>query len=115
MKRTRKRWLLGAAVLWACLARAEATRSEMRCEVKPWLGKPALFVNGLPRFPMAFMSYYPEPYRYKQIGEHGVHVYSVAWTLTDKWLGGDRPVKWNTPGLWRGPDEIDKLKYFGNV
>jgi len=107
MKRTRKRWLLGAAVLWACLARAEATRSEMRCEVKPWLGKPALFVNGLPRFPMAFMSYYPEPYRYKQIGEHGVHVYSVAWTLTDKWLGGDRPVKWNTPGLWRGPDEID--------
>ena len=84
--------------------------NALRCEVKPWQGRPALFVNGEPCFPMAFMSYYPEPYRYQQMGKHGVHVYSVAWTLTDKWLGGDRPVKWNTAGLWKGPAAIDHVE-----
>ncbi|HNX33888.1 MAG TPA: beta-galactosidase [Kiritimatiellia bacterium] len=81
--------------------------SRMLCEVKSHQGKPTMFVNGVPRFPMAYTSYYPEPFRYQQMGEHNVHFYSVTLTLTDKWLGGDKPVKWNTPGLWRGPDEVD--------
>ncbi len=85
----------------------QANASKMLCEVKSHQGKPTMFVNGVPRFPMAYTSYYPEPFRYKQMGEHGVHFYSVTLTLTDKWLGGDKPVKWNTPGLWRGPGEVD--------
>ncbi len=105
---------------WLCVASAlsslrcgaapqppEVIDARMRCEVKEHHGRPTMFVNGTPRFPMAYTSYYPESFCYKQMGAHGVHVYSVTLTLTDKWLGGDKPVKWNTTGLWRGPDEID--------
>jgi beta-galactosidase len=101
------RWIAAIVLTTGLMQAAVARSADLRCEVKPLQGRPTLFVNGKPCFPMAFMSYYPESYRYKQMGQHGVHVYSVAWTLTDKWLGGDRPVKWNTSGLWRGPAEID--------
>ena len=84
---------------------ASAT-GAVTCEIRPYHGRPTMFVDGQPRFPMAFMSYYPQPFRYKNMAADGVHFYSVAWTLTDKWLGGDKPVKWNVPGLWRGPNEI---------
>lgn len=94
---------LEAVQAWA----ADSNTLGMRCEIKPYHGRPTMFIRGQPRFPMAFMSYYPQPFRYKSMADHGVHVYSVAWTLTDKWLGGEKPVKWNTRGLWRGPGEID--------
>ena len=88
-------------------ASAQAGAARMVCEVKRHQGKPTMFVNGVPRFPMAYTSYYPEAFRYRQMGAHDVHFYSVTLTLTDKWLGGDKPVKWDTPGLWRGPDDVD--------
>ena len=109
-------WLCAAAALLALVGQnpagaapqpRDALPAKVTCEVKNHQGKPTMFVNGVPRFPMAYMSYYPEQYRYKQMAVHGVHFYSVALTLTDKWLGGDKPVKWNTPGLWRGPDDVD--------
>lgn len=90
------------------LVPAQANPAEkIRCEVKPHNGKTTVFVNGVPKFPMAFTSYYPEQYRYRQMAEQGIHTYLLILTMTDKWLGGDMPVKWNTPGLWRGPDEVD--------
>ena len=52
-----------------------------------------VFQTVRPRFPMAFTSYYPQPFRYKNMADHGVHTYVVILTLTDKWLGGDKPVK----------------------
>ena len=89
-------------------AGAPARVANPACKVACHQGKPTMFVNGVPRFPMAYTSYYPEQFRYKQMGAHGVHFYSVTLTLTDKWLGGDKPVKWNTPGLWRGPDAVEQ-------
>jgi beta-galactosidase len=86
---------------------AGSPAGKIVCEIRQHNGVSTMFVNGMPRFPMAFMSYYPETYRYKNMADHGVHFYSVALTLTDKWLGGDKPVKWNKPGIWRGPDELD--------
>ena len=85
----------------------ESAAGKVSCEIKPCTGRPTLFFNGAPRFPMAFTSYYPQPFRYKNMADHGVHTYVVILTLTDKWLGGDKPVKWNTRGLWRGQDTID--------
>jgi len=67
--------------------RDTATRG-LTCEIKELGERPTLFVNGQPRFPMAYTSYYPQSFRYKAMGEHGVHVYSITLTLTDKWLGG---------------------------
>ncbi len=87
----------------------------IRCEVKPHNGKTTIFVNGVPKFPMAYTSYYPEQYRYKQVADQGIHTYILILTLTDKWLGGDMPVKWNTPGLWRGPDDVDIATVEANI
>ena len=82
------------------LVPAQANPAEkIRCEVKPHNGKTTVFVNGVPKFPMAFTSYYPEQYRYRQMAEQGIHTYLLILTMTDKWLGGDMPVKWNTPGF----------------
>ena len=85
----------------------DATPASIACKVKQHSGVPTLFVNGEPRFPMAFMSYYPTAARYEAMGKHDVHFYSVSLTLTNKWLGGGQDVKWNTSGLWRGPDDVD--------
>ena len=54
------------------LVPAQANPAEkIRCEVKPHNGKTTVFVNGVPKFPMAFTSYYPEQYRYRQMAEQG--------------------------------------------
>ena len=101
----------GAFAVTACVQAQTPAQGNLKgsitCEVKPHNGKTTVFVNGVPKFPMAFTSYYPEQYRYKQMSDQGIHTYLLILTLTDKWLGGDMPVKWNTPGLWRGPDDID--------
>lgn len=99
--------LAGAACLQAQVLAQEKEPGNITCEVKPYNGKTTVFVNGVPKFPMAFTSYYPEQYRYKQMSEQGIHTYLLILTMTDKWLGGDMPVKWNTPGLWRGPGDVD--------
>ena len=98
---------IGGFAIAVCVQAQAAAEGRITCEVKPHNGKTTVFVNGVPTFPMAFSSYYPEPYRYKQMAQQGAHVYLVIMTLTDKWLGGDMPVKWNTPGLWRGPEDVD--------
>lgn len=78
------------------------------CRIQPYHDRPVMFIDGQPRFPMAYMSYYPEPFRYRQIGEHGVHVYTLSLTLTDKWFNRERKqVSHNARGIWRGPDELD--------
>lgn len=67
-----------------------------------------MFVNGEPRFPMAYMSYFPQPFRYQQAAEHEIHAYSLSLTLTDKWFNRLRQrVSHNVRGIWRGPDDLD--------
>ena len=81
---------------------------KMICEIKQHTGKPTLFINGVPQFPMAFASYYPKKSRYEQFGRHGGHVYFPCLTLSEKWLSwGTRRVTHHTSPVWTGPDEID--------
>jgi hypothetical protein len=78
------------------------------CQIRPHLGRPVMMVNGQPRFPMAFMSYFPEQSRYLAMAGHGVHFYSLSLTLTDKWFNRFRQrVAHHVSGIWRGPDEVD--------
>lgn len=42
---------------------AESAAGKVTCQIRPCTGKPTLFFNGEPRFPMAFNSYYPQPIR----------------------------------------------------
>ena len=71
---------LGAFAITAC-AQAQAPAQgnltgNLTCEIKLHNGKTTVFVNGVPRFPMAFTSYYPEQFRYKQMSGHGIHTYA---------------------------------------
>lgn len=93
----------------AVAARAgDSSHGAVVCQIRPYHDRPTMFLNGQPRFPMAFLSYYPQPARYRQMGEHGVHVYSLSLTLTDKWINRTtQRVRHNTPGIWRGPDDVD--------
>ncbi len=78
------------------------------CQIRPYHDKPVMFVNDVPRFPMAFISYYPEASRYQQMGQHGVHVYSLSLTLTDKWFNRRKQrVSHSIPGIWKASGAID--------
>jgi beta-galactosidase len=78
------------------------------CQLRQHNGRPTLFVNGQPRFPMAFASYFPQPFRYKQFGDHGVHVHFLCLPLGDKWISWSvRRVSNHMPGIWTGPDDLD--------
>lgn len=102
---------LSAAVTETKILKSDSKKSapgKMFCEIRQYKDKPTMFINGMPQFPMAYMSYYPEQYQYKQAGEHGIHVYSLCLSLTDKWGNRMRQrVARSAPGIWLAPDEID--------
>ncbi|MFA6815402.1 MAG: hypothetical protein WCS73_03820 [Lentisphaeria bacterium] len=78
------------------------------CEIKTYKGKPTVFINGNAMFPMAYISYCPENKYYRQMAQHGVHVYSLSLTLTNKWINrSKKQVKHKTREIWRGVDDLD--------
>jgi beta-galactosidase len=82
--------------------------SQIKCEIKQYVGNPTMFINGRPQFPMAYMSYFPRQTWYQQIGDHNVHMYSLSLTLTNKWFNrAKQHVSHKIHGIWLAPDKID--------
>lgn len=78
------------------------------CRIDDLNGRPTMFINGKPRFPMAFISYLPEQFRYRNMAEAGIHFFSLSVTLGDRWFNCNNPkVRLPKKGLWRGPGKID--------
>ncbi|MCE5345555.1 MAG: beta-galactosidase [Bacteroidales bacterium] len=84
-------------------------KGKVFSEVKQFNGKPTLFVNGKPYFPMAFISYYPKLFRYKNMRESGMRFFSLSITLGDRFVAAYRKgkVRLDKKGIWDGPDKID--------
>ncbi len=59
------------------MKRHEFVKGKVVCELKQYNGKPTVFVNGKPYFPMAFLSYFPKQFRYKNMRESGIR-FSVS-------------------------------------
>ncbi len=78
-------------------------------ELRHYNGKPTVFVNGKPYFPMAFISYYPKQFRYKRIRESGIRFFSLSITLGDRFVAAYRKgkVRLDKKGIWDSPDQID--------
>ena len=78
-------------------------------ELRQYNGKPTVFVNGKPYFPMAFISYYPKQFRYKRTRESGIRFFSLSITLGDRFVAAYRKskVRLDKKGIWDGPDQID--------
>lgn len=79
------------------------------CTVKQHNGRPLMFVNGTPCFPMAFISYYPKQFRYKEMRGAGIKFFSLSITLGDGFVGSYRKgkVKLDKKGIWDAPGKID--------
>lgn len=85
------------------------SKVELFAEIKQYNGKPTLFVNGEAYFPMAFISYYPKQFRYKNMGKSGIRFFSLSITLGDRFVASHRKdkVSLGKKGIWDAPDKID--------
>lgn len=72
-------------------------------------GKPTVFINNKAYFPMAYLSYYPEQFRYKNIYESGVRFFSLSLSLGGRFVAAYRKekVKLDKMGIWQAPGEIN--------
>jgi beta-galactosidase len=88
---------------------ADRASDFVATEVKPYNGKPTLFIGGKPCFPMAFISYYPKQFRYKNMWNTGMKFFSLSITLGDGFYGAYRngKVKLDKKGIWDAPGQID--------
>jgi hypothetical protein len=78
-------------------------------EIKQYNGKPALFVNDKPYFPLAFVSYYPKQFRYKNLADAGIKFFSLSISLGDRFIAAYKngKIKPANKGVWYSPDKID--------
>ncbi len=83
--------------------------TEGYSQIKQYNGKPTLFVDGKPYFPMAYLSYYPVQSRYKAMRDAGIRFFSLSITLGDRFYGAYRngKVKLGKKGIWDAPGVID--------
>jgi len=90
------------------LAATPTTNGPVVCQLRQHTGRPTLFINGQAQFPMAFASYFPQPFRYREFGTHGVHVHFLCLPLSDKWISWSvRRVSNHMPGIWTAPNTLD--------
>lgn len=82
---------------------------EAYCEIRQYNGYPTLFIANEPYFPMAFISYYPKQFRYKNMRDAGIRFFSLEISLGDRFIGSYRQgrVKPDRKGIWDAPGTID--------
>lgn len=79
------------------------------CRLKQYHGKPTVFVNAKPCFPLAYLSYFPKQFRYKNMRETGMRFFSLSISLGDRWVGAYKngKVRLDRKGIWDAPAVID--------
>ncbi|RIH67087.1 hypothetical protein D1164_01245 [Mariniphaga sediminis] len=87
----------------------ETNKGFPNSEIKQYNGKPTVFVNGKAYFPMAYLSYYPRQFMYKDVGQSGVRFFSLSITLGGRFVSSGRQgkVRLARKGIWDAPGSID--------
>jgi glycosyl hydrolase family 42 (putative beta-galactosidase) len=82
---------------------------RLNSKIIQYNGKPTLFVDEEPYFPMAFISYYPKQFRYKNMRDSGMRFFSLSITLGDRFVAAYRKgkVRLDKRGIWTGPGQIN--------
>jgi beta-galactosidase len=75
--------------------------------VKEHNGRPALFINGRPVPPFAYMSYLgKEPY-YREVAKAGIHLYCFPAYLGDRGINPRSGIGPFRPSIWKGENTYD--------
>ncbi|HAZ03390.1 MAG: hypothetical protein A2W90_00025 [Bacteroidetes bacterium GWF2_42_66] len=88
---------------------SEDNTAVSSAEVMQYNGKPTVFVNEKAYFPMAFISYYPKQFRYRNMEQSGMRFFSLSITLGDRFVASHRKdkVSLGKKGIWDAPNSID--------
>jgi beta-galactosidase len=95
----------------AALAPSQVAYPKARASVRPYHGRPALFVDDAPYPPFAYMSYLGERKFYRQAADAGIHLYCFPAYLGDRGINPNSGIGPLRPGIWRSETEFD----FGSV
>ncbi len=76
-------------------------------EVKTYAGVPALFINGEPYPPYAYMSYLGAETYYKEAAQSGIHLYNIPAYLGDRGINSNSGIGPFRSALWTGRNEYD--------
>ncbi|MDD4872985.1 MAG: beta-galactosidase [Kiritimatiellae bacterium] len=79
------------------------------CKLRQYNDKPTVFVDEKPYFPLAYLSYFPKQFRYKNMRKSGIKFFSLSITLGDGWFGAYKndKVRLDKKGIWDAPGKID--------
>ncbi len=84
-----------------------AHANPRKVEVKPYNGAPALYVDGEPYPPFAYMSYFGETEYYKQAAEAGIHLYCFPAYLGDRGINTKSGIGPFRPAIWQAAYTMD--------
>ncbi|SHF77574.1 Beta-galactosidase [Mariniphaga anaerophila] len=84
-------------------------KSSTSCHLKQYMGKPTVFINDEPCFPTAYLSHFPQQFRYKNMYEHGTKIFGCYVSLGDRFPGfyKNQKVRLNKHNIWIAPGKID--------
>ena len=79
------------------------------CQLKKYKGKPTVFINGKPYFPLAYLSQFPEQFRYKNMRDSGIRFIGCYISLGDRFPGlyKNQKVRLDKYNIWYAPGKVD--------
>ena len=97
-----------AALLIAVLLLMTAsTSSADSATVQEHRGRPALFINGEPVPPFAYMSYLGKDSYYREVAHAGIHFYCFPAYLGDRGINPTSGIGPFRPSVWKGENSYD--------
>ncbi len=75
--------------------------------VEPHHGRPALFIDGRPVPPFAYMSYLPQTRCYREAAGAGIHLFCFPAYLGDRGINPTSGIGPFRPSIWKGEDSYD--------
>ena len=96
-------------VFAACLVAMLTTSASWAdtATVRQHNGRPALFINGEPVPPFAYMSYLGKERYYREVAEAGIHLYCFPAYLGDRGINPTSGIGPFRPSIWKGEGSYD--------
>ena len=87
----------------------EENRIKASCRLKQYKGKPTVFVNDNPCFPLSYLSQFPQQFRYKNMYDSGTRFFGCYISLGDRFAGfyKNQKVRLDKYNIWYAPGKID--------
>lgn len=79
------------------------------CVIRRYNGRPTVHINGNPIFPSAYLSDFPQQFRYRNMYDLGIRIFGCQVSLGDRWVGlyKNQKVRLDRYNIWQAPGKID--------